>query len=170
MHNVLSYRGGMASSRHTMAWLTVWLLGGLGVAIATLAAAGPHAPTWVSPLALTIAGVSLAGPVLILGWMLGRVFARAGGMVGALLTAGLTTAAAGQAFGVAAAAWAGWGGVATAATGLVLLACRHRIARSLRRRHQRRAAKRKAAIVVRLRRRAARTRARAGRRPAHTGD
>lgn len=149
-----------------MTWMSVWLLGGMGLAIATLAVAGTHGPAWIFPLALTVAAVSLGGPVLLLGWMLGRTVMRGAGVFGMLLTAGIVAAAAGQAFANSAALWGGWASAAVGLAGLILLACRHRIARHGRRAHARRAQARKARTVARLRRRTAKADARSAARRA----
>lgn len=166
VHSGRTYGGGMTPTRRTMTWMSVWLVGGMAVSLAALAIGGTHGPDWLFPLALTVAAVSLGGPVVLLGWMLGRTVARGAGVLGVLSVCGLVTAAAGQAFAVTAAIWGGWGATATGFTGLILIGCRHRIVRSWRRSRARRAQARKARTVARLRRRTAKTDARSAARRA----
>jgi hypothetical protein len=129
-------------SVRTLAWLTGWMLGGFVLAIAVLPFVRDTWPSWVLPAVAAVFVTSVAGPVLLGGWMLGRALAPAGGVVGSVFALGLIAGPAGQAAGIAWAMWAGYAALLLGAVGLVLLALRGRIAAASRARRARRRARR----------------------------
>jgi hypothetical protein len=129
-------------SARTLAWLTGWMLGGFAIAVAVLPFVRDSWPSWVLPAVLTVFATSVAGPVLLGGWMLGRALAPAGGVVGFVFALGLIAGPTGQATDVAWVMVAGYAGLALGAVGIVLLALRSRIAAAFRARRARRRARR----------------------------
>ncbi|MFT4306245.1 MAG: hypothetical protein QM604_05075, partial [Microbacterium sp.] len=86
----------MIVSTRVLVGLSVWLLGGFAVAMAVLPFVGSGSPAWLLPAALTVLAASIAGPVIVFGWLLGRVFARHGGWIGALAATGVAVGAGAQ--------------------------------------------------------------------------
>lgn len=134
--------GSVVPSRRALLWLTGWMLGGFALAVAVLPFVRDSWPAWVLPAVLTVFGTSVAGPVLLGGWMLGRALAPAGGVVGFVSALGLLAGPLGQTARVAWVTWAGYGGLGLGVLGLVLLAARGRIATAHRRRSRARRARR----------------------------
>ncbi len=112
----------MIVSKRVLVGLTVWLLAGFVVAAAVLPFLRSDWPAWVLPVVLTVLAASVAGPMIVFGWMLGRVFARHGGWVGALLSAGIVTGAGAQTGDLPWLALGGWIAAGAGLVGLVLLA------------------------------------------------
>jgi hypothetical protein len=139
-------------SRRALAWLTGWMLAGFAVAVGVLPFVRDSWPGWVLPAVLTVFAVSIAGPILIGGWLLGRGVAPAGGVVGVVFALGLLAGPSGQAAALPWVMWAGYGALALGAVGLVLLGLRHRIAAA----HHRRRATRQRRRAARPARKAAR--------------
>lgn len=139
---------GMIASRRAMTWLTASVVAGLVLGVAAGLAVRPGWPAWAAPVALTVAGVLVFTPVLVGGWMLGRLVARHAGAVGVVVVAGLIAAAAGQAFGAVTVAWGGYAAVGLGVIVLVLIGLRHRIA-AARRAARSRAARRRGLRRVR---------------------
>ncbi|MBN9183882.1 MAG: hypothetical protein J0I97_00235 [Microbacterium sp.] len=142
----------MLPSRRALAWLTGWMLAGFAVAVAVLPFVRDSWPAWVLPAVLTVFATSVAGPLLIGGWMLGRAVAPAGGVVGFVFALGMIAGPAGQAVDVPWVMWAGYAGLVVALVGLVLLGLRKRIARASRRRTAVRRARREARLARTVRR------------------
>lgn len=104
--------------------MLAWLVAGLALAAGVLPFVREDWPAWVLPTVLVVFAASLVGPMLCLGWMIGRVFARGGGWVGLIFAAGLVAGPTGQVFEVPVATWSGYAALALGLVGLVLLAVR----------------------------------------------
>lgn len=114
----------MIASRRTLIALGIWMLGGMLLSLGALLLIHATSAAWMFPTALALFAVSVAGPILAFGWLLGRVFARHGGWVGLVFAGGVLAGAAGQAGGIDGLMWGGWIAVGVGATGLMLLAVR----------------------------------------------
>ncbi len=146
-------------SRRALAWLTGWMLAGFAIAVAVLPFVRDSWPAWVLPAVLTVFATSVAGPILLGGWMLGRGLAPGGGVVGFAFALGMIAGPTGQVVDVPWAMWAGYAALAAGAIGLVLLALRGRISRASRRRAAGRRARREARLRRTVRRNGGATRA-----------
>lgn len=114
----------MTVSHRAIVALSVWLLGGMAVALAVLLLANESSPGWVAPTAVVVFVSVIAVTAVVAGWMLGRVFARHGGWLGILFTVGAVAGPAGQFNDLPLLMWPGYGALLLGLAGLVLLAIR----------------------------------------------
>lgn len=112
---------GTPPPRHAAAWLTGWLVAGLAVAGGIMPFVTADWPGWVMPVLTGALATSVAGPILVAGWLVGRALRRGAGAVGLLFAVGMLAAGGGQAASLTWAAFAGWAVMAFSATALVLL-------------------------------------------------
>ncbi|WOF23350.1 hypothetical protein N8K70_01365 [Microbacterium betulae] len=113
---------GTPPPRRAAAWLTVWLVAWLVVAGGVMPFVTADWPGWVMPVLTGVLAVSVAGPILVAGWLAGRALRRGAGIVGLLFAVGMLAAGGGQAASLTGVALGGWAVMAFSATALVLLA------------------------------------------------
>ena len=112
------------ASRRTLIALGIWMLGGMLLTATALLLSQASSAAWVVPTALALFGLSVAGPIVVFGWLLGRVFAKHGGWIGVLFAGGIVAGTVGWAGDIAWLLWSGWIAAAIGVAGLVLLAVR----------------------------------------------
>ncbi|MGK9220046.1 MULTISPECIES: hypothetical protein [unclassified Microbacterium] len=111
----------IAPPRRAALWLGIWLAAGLGAGAGALIYASLTGQAWIMPTAISVAAISVAGPILVAGWLIGRALRRGAGALGLLFALGMLAAGVGMAASLAAVSAIGWSAMAASALALALI-------------------------------------------------
>ncbi|WP_345441056.1 hypothetical protein [Microbacterium gilvum] len=109
----------MIPPKRAAMWLGIWLAAGLVLGGAALIVANATGQAWIMPTAIAVVAVSVAGPILVAGWLIARGIRRGAGALGLLFAGGMLAAGAGQAASLP--WWVAAGGWAAMAVAVIVL-------------------------------------------------